>query len=305
MLDKIKSIPYSYSAMATLAVILGFVTGGFPYNSEVTLVALLVVMSLSTRDVRFRELRSLRGHLKDFLIVFLLNYVLLTVSMAGLAYLLFSDIKLIQGMVVFALMPSAIAVIPFTKMVDGDMELSLISTSLLYLSSLVMVPVFLFLLFGNEVGLIPILKNLFIMLVLPIFISRILLKVGYEERKHDKAIVNTSFLIIIMGAIGTNRHLFFDRTEILLPIFFIGLVRSIGLTSITAFIGKKLGSPHKKLRSYILFSGYKNGGLSIILAVLLFGAEASFPIVVGFPFDLILIIYIMNILIDKLELTAN
>ncbi len=306
MIDKIKAIPYSYSVMATLAVVLGFVTGGFPaYTSEITLAALLIVMSLSTREVRFSELRSIKGHVKDFVIVFLLNYGLLSFSMIALSYLLFTDIKLIQGMVVFALVPSAIAVIPFTNMVKGDMELSLISTSLLYLSSLVMVPVFLFLLFGSEVGMMPIMKNLFIMLVLPIFISRLLLKVGYGPRKHDQAIVNVSFLIIIMGAIGANRHLFFDRTEILLPIFFIGFVRSIGLTSITALIGKKLDLSYKKLRSYILFSGYKNGGLSIILAVILFGTEASFPIVVGFPFDLILIIYIMNILIDRLELNPN
>lgn len=303
MLKKIKEIPYSYGYMATLAVIFGFVTGGFPaYTSEITLVALLIVMSLSTREVKFSELRSLRGHVKDFSMVFLLNYGLLSLSMISLSYLLFSDIQLIQGMVVFALVPSAIAVVPFTKMVKGDMELSLISTSLLYLSSLVMVPLFLFLLFGSEVGLVPIMKNLFIMLVLPIFVSRILLKVGYDVKKHDKAVVNFSFFLIIMGAIGANRHLFFERTELLLPIFLIGLVRSIGLTTTTAFIGKKMKLPYKKLRSYILFSGYKNGGLSIILAVILFGTEASFPIVVGFPFDLLLIIYIMHVLIDKLDI---
>ena len=293
MFDRIKSILYSYGAMALLAMITGILTGGFPaHTDKITLISLLVIMSLSTREVKFTELKDLKGHLKDFSISFLANYLFLTALLIVSAYFIFEDMKIIQGLIVFALVPSAIAVIPFTKMLDGDLELSLISSSLLYLSSLAIVPVSLLLLFGSKIGIFQILRYLFIMIVVPIIISRLLLKVGYDEKEYDKVFVNISFFLLIFGFMGANQSYFFSETAILIPILFIGFLRSIGTASVTSFIGKYLKIPHNKLKSYVLFSGYKNGGLAAMLAVALFGSRASFPIVVLFPFDMILIIYL-------------
>lgn len=293
MFDRIKSILYSYGAMALLAMITGVLTGGFPaHTDKITLISLLVIMSLSTREVKFTELKDIRGHLKDFSVSFLANYLFLTLVLIISAYLIFDDIKIIQGLVVFALVPSAIAVIPFTKMLKGDLELSLISSSLLYLSSLALVPFFLSLLYGSTIGVLQILRYLFLMIVIPIIVSRILLKVGYTEREYDKIFVNVSFFLLIFGFMGANQSYFFSETAILLPIMFIGFIRSIGTATITNVIGKYIKIPNQKLKSYVLFSGYKNGGLAAMLAVALFGSRASFPIVVLFPFDMILIIYL-------------
>lgn len=297
MFKKILRIPYSYGAMAFLGMLLGLLIGGYPrYSDEITMGSLLVIMSLSTREVKFKKLRSLKGHLGDFFFVFLLNYGLLSITLISLSYLLFSDIQLIQGMVVFAVVPSAIAVIPFTSMIRGDTELSLVSSALLYLSSLLIAPAVLLLLFGREIGIWPILRNLIILIVVPAIISRFLLKIGYEERDHDQAIVNTGFFLIILGAVGANRTLFFTETALLLPILFIAAVRSVGLASLVHFGGKKLNIRSEKLKSYALFSTLKNGGLAIILATSLFGAKASFPIVLGFVFDPILLVYLKRFL---------
>lgn len=287
--------------MALLAMITGVLTGGFPaYTDKITLVSLLVIMTLSTREVKFTELKSIKGHLKDFSISFLTNYLFLTIVLIASAYLIFDDVKIIQGLVVFALVPSAIAVIPFTKMLKGDLELSLISSSLLYMSSLAIVPSVLFLLYGSSIGFLQILRYLFLMIVIPLIISRVLLKVGYTEREYDKIFVNLSFFLLIFGFMGANQSYFFSETAILVPILLIGFIRSIGTASITSFIGKYLKVPNQKLKSYVLFSGYKNGGLAAMLAVALFGSRASFPIVVLFPFDMILIIYLKKyIFIDS------
>jgi len=294
---KILRIPYSYGAMAFIAIFLGLSIGGYPrYSDEITMISLLIIMSLSTREVKFKKLRGLKKHLGDFLTVFLLNYGLLSLTLVSLSYLLFDDIQLIQGMVVFAVVPSAIAVIPFTSMLEGDTELSLVSSALLYLSSLIIAPTVLLLLFGQEVGIWPILRNLIILIVVPAIFSRFLLKIGYEEKEHDQVIVNTGFFLIILGAVGANRDLFFTETGLLVPILFIAAVRSIGLASLVHYGGTKMDIQSKKLRSYALFTTLKNGGLAIILATSLFGAKASFPIVLGFVFDPILVVYLKDFL---------
>jgi len=296
---KILRIPYSYGAMAFLAIFLGLSIGGYPrYSDEITMISLLIIMSLSTREVKFKKLRSLKKHLGDFLTVFLLNYGLLSLTLVSLSYLLFDDIQLIQGMVVFAVVPSAIAVIPFTSMLDGDTELSLVSSALLYLSSLIIAPAVLLLLFGREIGIWPILRNLIILIIVPAIVSRFLLKIDYKEKDHDDIVVNTGFFLIIFGAVGANRTLFFTKTGLLLPILFIAAVRSIGLASVVHFGGKKLKVSTDKLNSYTLFTTLKNGGLAIILAVSLFGAKASFPIVLGFVFDPILVVYLKRFLLN-------
>lgn len=293
MYHKIKQIPYSYGTMAFLAIFLGLVIGDLPTSSnEVTMISLLIVMSLSTREVKFNKLRSIRSHLKNFIYVFLINYVLLTISLIVLAYILFDDIQLIQGITVFAVVPSAIAVIPFTSMLDGDTELSLISSALLYLSSLIIVPSVLLLLFGSEIGLWPIIRNLIILIIIPVIVSRIFLGIGYKEKEFDQVIVNVAFFLIIFGAVGANRNLFITETNLLLPILILATFRSIGLASVVYLIGKKLNTPSDRLKSYTLFAGFKNGGLAIILAVSLFGIKASFPIVLGFVFDPVLIVYL-------------
>jgi len=298
---RLSKIPYSYGSMAIIAIILGLLIDGFPrYSDEITMISLIVIMSLSTREVKFKKLRSLKKHLGDFLTVFILNYGLLSLTLVSLSYLLFDDIQLIQGMVVFAVVPSAIAVIPFTSMLDGDTELSLVSSALLYLSSLIIAPAVLLLLFGEEIGIWPILRNLILLIIIPAIVSRFLLKIDYDEKNHDQLIVNTGFFLIIFGAVGANRTLFFTETSLLLPILFIAAVRSIGLASLVYFGGKKLKSRSGKLRSYTLFSTLKNGGLAIILAVSLFGPKASFPIVLGFVFDPILVVYLKRLLYVRL-----
>ncbi len=283
--------------MAFLGLFLGLLMGGYPSHSdEITMISLLVIMSLSTREVKFKKLRSLKEHLGDFFTVFLLNYGLLSATLVSLSYLLFDDPQMIQGMVVFAVVPSAIAVIPFTSMLEGDTELSLVSSALLYISSLVIAPAVLLLLFGREIGIWPILRNLIILIIVPVIISRLLLKVGYEEKEHDRVIVNTGFFLIILGAVGANRTLFFTETSLLLPVFFIAAVRSLGLATLVHFGGKRLKIRPDRLKSYALFSTLKNGGLAIILAVSLFGSKASFPIVFGFVFDPILVVYLKRFL---------
>jgi len=294
---KIIRLPYSYGAMAFLAIFLGLIIDGYPrFSDEITMISLLIIMSLSTREVKFNKLRSLNKHLGDFGAVFLLNYGLLSITLISLSYLFFEDIQLIQGMVVFAVVPSAIAVIPFTSMLEGDTELSLVSSALLYIASLIITPAVLLLMFGREIGIWPILRNLVILIIVPVLISRFLLKIDYKENKHDQVIVNTGFFLIIFGAVGANRSLFFTETSLLLPILFIAAVRSIGLASLVYFGGKKLKVPAGKLKSYALFTTLKNGGLAIILSVSLFGAKSSFPIVLGFVFDPILVVYLKRFL---------
>src|SRR3990170_1090039 len=125
--------------MVSLGAVLGVLTGGVPaYAKEVSTAALLVAMTFSLTEVRFRGL-SPREEARAFGRAFLWNYVALSGLILALAFL-FPSGPIRGGWVVMAAGPSAVAVIPLTATFRGNTRTALVSSALLYVAALGLYP---------------------------------------------------------------------------------------------------------------------------------------------------------------------
>ena len=161
-----------------VAFLLGLLFGGYASHLKgYILPALVLIMSLSTTQITFSELIHVKNYFRDIFFVFMINYIFLSGLILLANHLLIKDHDLYVGFVVMAAIPSAVAVLPFTYLLKGEMMVSLIGSASLYLLALVMAPLISFHLL--EVGKIDPLKLISVLIqliLIPFFVSRFLLK---------------------------------------------------------------------------------------------------------------------------------
>ena len=116
--------------MVVTGLVLGLLTGGSPVApQEVSTLFLVVAMTLALTEIRVEGLRF-RTELRAFSVASFWNYGVLTGLVLVFA-LLTPDPDLRAGWVVMAAVPSAIAVIPLTSILRGNVRSALVSTALL------------------------------------------------------------------------------------------------------------------------------------------------------------------------------
>ncbi|MFQ6055693.1 MAG: bile acid:sodium symporter family protein, partial [Methanosarcinales archaeon] len=247
------------------------------YLEDWIVFTLIVVMIFSLTEVKFTNKISI----KEIIISFFMNYIFLSGLIIALAYFLISDEQLYYGFVVMAAVPPAVAIIPFTKLLNGDLKLSLITNASLYVISIGLTPAIL-LLFAktSDIDYSLAIITLLELMVLPMIISRFILQYNkyYLKIKKDiNLVINIGFFIVIYTVIALNRNKLFTDLDILLIPAIIGFLRTFVSGMFLYKLGNILKINPKKNISYTLFGSYKNLGLSATLALLLFSAKASIP----------------------------
>src|SRR4030042_4343239 len=117
--------------------LLGLISGGYASSlKEYILPALVLIMSLSTTKITLSELIHVRNYIRDIFIIFIINYLFLSSLILLANYLLIRDHDLYMGFVIMAAIPSAVAVLPFTYLLRGEMMVSLVGSASLYLLAL-------------------------------------------------------------------------------------------------------------------------------------------------------------------------
>ncbi len=267
--------------MVILAIVLGAITGGFPvYSNEIATVALLIAMIVSMTSVSLKNV-DIREEKKGFFYAFLINFGFLSFLTLLLGFFFFGQKELWEGFVVMAAVPPAIAIVPLTKILRGDTTFSLFSILLLYISSLFLTPLFIFIFLSKEIDIFGLLQTTFLLILLPLLISR------FIKIKFDTSLIsNFCFFIVVFAMIGSNREFLFKEWEILLPLSVALFIRTFGSGSIVKFIGKKLKVRESRIISYSLFASFKNDGLAMILASSLFSARAAFPALLAIVFEM-------------------
>lgn len=246
------------------------------YLEDWIVFALIVVMIFSLTEVKFINKISI----KEITITFFINYIFLSGLIITLAYFLIADEQLYYGFIIMAAAPPAVAIIPFTKLLNGDLKLSLISNASLYVISIGLTPAILFLFAKtSDIDYSLAIINLLELIVLPMIISRFILENKYylKVKKDINLVINIGFFIIIYTVIALNRNILFTDLDILLILAIIGFLRTFVSGMFLYKLGNILKINPKKNISYTLFGSYKNLGLSATLALLLFTAKASIP----------------------------
>jgi BASS family bile acid:Na+ symporter len=281
----------SYALMMTLGLVLGIVLGGFPaYTKEISMTSLAFLMTISLSSVRLGETRN-KEHVRDSVLALALNYGMLTVVILALGSLF--EEKLWWGWVLMAAAPSAVSIIPFTSVLGGRTSKALFSSAVNYLVALGLMPVISLALIGSAVSVEDLLVSLLVLIVLPMVLSRAIMKMKLEKSTGTMA-MNIAFAVLIFAVAGSNRDAFTGDLMTVVLISVACIIRTFGTGLGVEFFMRRLGVPKQDRISSVLFSSYKNLGLTATLAIALFEPMVAVPATIGIVFEVVWVIFLLR-----------
>ncbi len=280
-----------------MAVVAGMLFGNVATPLEpYTIWVLALVMLVSTTGISFKSLVPFSNTLKIFGAGILFNYVVFASIAILLAWMLFPAGPYFMGFVVIAFSPPGIAVIPFSQILHGNSNYTILATLGSYIAAVFILP-WVFDLFPAESSLqrMDILVFLLKIIVAPLILSRFLLIKPirpYVEKSRGR-ITDWGFAFIIFVAVGLNRHVFFEFSDVLLKSVLLLFV----LTFVLGFLYNKLNRKFhwvdlKTEVSQNLLLTIKSSGFTATTSLALFGKEAAIPSAVMAIMVLVYLIYL-------------
>jgi len=262
-----------------IAIALGFLVPVYADNLKFLLIpALITMMSFSLINFKFSELDF--SNLKQALILTTLNTFLLGGLYIILACLFVENTIYRNAVIVLGLMPPAVGIISLIFILKADVNTGFIAELIGYIASILIIPGATLLFFGEAVTIAKIFKILLLVIVVPFFISRIIIYVNNKKRCLPKdtteIIVNLCYGLLFYITIGVNIDVFLNNFMELFNIILILLFLRFGLGLIIygALKNKKNASLNTL---YVLFGTFKNGSAGMAITVLLFGIRATVP----------------------------
>ena len=296
MMKKIYRLLRNRDFLLILSILLGLLWGqGAQWTQKIVIPALAAVMTLSTMGVSGDTFRSPRALLGPALAGLGMNYAVLGGVLLGLSALLVHEEPIWAGFILMVAVPPAIAVIPFSFLLDGDSTFSLIATIGCYLGALIIMPLitlgFLGAGFVDRVKLITIMGEL---ILAPLIFSRIFVRSGMSVRIEPVkgAITNWSFFLVTYTIVGLNRGIFLNEPLSLLPAAIIALASTFFLGYVIEGMGRIFRVDPKKITSLVLLGTLKNTGLAAGLALTLFNEKTAVPATVNAIFMIVYIIWL-------------
>jgi bile acid:Na+ symporter, BASS family len=264
-----------------LALVLGFLLGqGAQWTEKIVIPALAFAMMLSTTSITGNLFRSPRRLLAPLLAGFIMNYAVLGSLILILNVLFMLERSLSIGFVIVAAVPPAIAVIPFTGFLGGDLEFSLIGTLGCYLAAFLVTPLMLLSFQESSFELqVNLLITLVELIIIPLILSRILLRTGVASKIANikGTLINWSFFLVVYTIMGLNQETLLNRPLSLIPSIIIAMTVTFLLGYATEKAGRLLKIDPKKVTSIVLLGTQKNTGFSAALALVLFDAQTALP----------------------------
>jgi BASS family bile acid:Na+ symporter len=265
-----------------VAVVLGLLFGDYASHiKNYTIYVLAIVMLVSTTGISLKSLVPFKNTLNAFGVGIVFNYLIFSGLAILLARSLFTEDAYFLGFVVIAFSPPGIAVIPFTQILNGNSNYTILATLGSYLAAVILLP-FIFDLFPGNSSLssTDILYFLVKIIIIPLILSRLLLLKPIRPfiEAYRGRITDWGFAIIIFVAVGLNRAVFFEFSSVLIKSVVILTI----LTFVLGFVYEKLNKVFKWVDertevSQKLLLTIKSSGFTATTAMALFGKEAAVP----------------------------
>ncbi|MCX5850361.1 MAG: hypothetical protein NTW65_13100 [Deltaproteobacteria bacterium] len=255
--------------------------------------ALALVMTLATINVPNDYFLKPRAIIKPSLIGILMNYVILSGAILLLSALLIDDKNLWIGFVLIAAVPPAVAVIPFTAILEGNVSSTLSGTVASYLVALLIMPLMFWIFIGTDFDdPYKLVRIMLLLIVLPLVLSRMILYINWQDRLAPVRglLTDWGFFIVLYSIIGVNRDLIFSRPLSIVPAAAVVITTTFILGWAIHKIGVLLKVDKKNIISLVLQGTLKNQGIAGGLAIALFEKEAAVPSAV---YSIAMILYIM------------
>jgi BASS family bile acid:Na+ symporter len=288
------------AVMMTLSFIIALALGGFPSelvltNSNIAMITLVIMMSLSLTNLQLRGLK-VKDHAGSIRRAFLLSMVLASGATILISFLFEGDLR--AGWIIAAAVPSAISVVPFTYMMKGDLEPTLVSTAALYIIALAFTPLVTLLFLGQAIDVGILIFDVSLLIILPLCASRPLRKLNIRQ-DHKSAALNVTFAILIIAIAGPNRHIFFHDWTLLSMLLTAAVLRIFGIGLIWNWYLRRKNVPHEKRVPEVLFASHKNTGMAATLAIGLIGPVAAVPATVCAVIDIAWMIFLSHVLFKE------
>jgi bile acid:Na+ symporter, BASS family len=281
----VQKILLSFSVMVALGIIFGFISGGFPqFNSEIATIALFIAMTFSLQQISIRKtVQQASKHV--MLLAFIVHFILLS----GIILLCgsFFSSPLWEGFVVMAAVPPAVAVVPITKVLRGNVQQTIVSLSFLFLIALVLTPVILLIFLGEKVAFWRMVETVVEFIVFPLLLSRLLRKVSLSS-KQNSMIVNVCFFIVMFAIVGLNRMALVQDIWLLAILTLVIMIRTIGTALLVFVIGEKKKKDRGIIIPLALFASFKNDGLGLLIAASILPPLASVPFIIAIIFEMVI-----------------
>jgi len=255
--------------------------------------ALALVMTLATIHVPNSYFRDPRAILAPSLAGIAMTYIVLGGVILTASALVVRDPNLWIGFVLIAAVPPAVAVIPFTAILEGDISYTLSGTVASYLAALLVMPVMFIVLVGTAFAdPYKLIRIMLLLIVLPLILSRLILYLGWAGRIEPfrGLLTDWGFFIVLYSMIGVNRDLIFSQPMTIAPVALVVLASTFGLGAVVEKAGVFLKKDPPRIVSLVLLGTLKNQGIAGGLAMALFEKEAALPSAV---YSVFMIVYIL------------
>lgn len=270
---------------------------GYParFMGGLVLPALGLIMTLSTMGISMASLTSLRASIRAGLAGVALCYLVQAGTLLALNELFVANGDFRTGFVILASVPPAVAVIPFTLFVGGDMAFSLMGTVGAYLAALAIAPAMAVLFLGS--GFVDPVKLLVILLELivgPIVLSQVLVRTGMSPRLEGVRgpMTNWSFFVIVYTMTGLNRDGILSQPSSVAIIVAVSVASTFVLGWVIGKAAALTGATRQIAASLVLLGTFKNYGLAGGLSLYFFNEQVALPATIASAVSILYIIFL-------------
>ncbi len=292
----IKKIISNRNFVLILALFSGLTIGDLAhYIKDYTFYILALVLSFSTSGIVLSEIKSKKDVGKSILLGILLNYVIFGLVLFISSYYLSINDAVYKGFVVIIATPPGVAIIPFSYLLKGNIQRATMATLAGFIASVFLAPFIIKTLTNNDqLSAWKLFMDTFKIVIIPIIISRFLLMKPIKEItvKIRGKIVNWGFALIIFTAVGINRNVFLGDISILLNVSLILFISIFILGQLYDIISQKMGINDSERITQNLILTLKSSGFSVVIAMSLFGGDASIPPAVLSVFVLLYLLFL-------------
>ncbi len=266
------------------------------FTKPLVLPALALVLALSTMSISNNIiLVSPQKLLLPAVVGIAMSYLILGNFIILLSTAFIREDNLWKGFVLMAAVPPAIAIIPFSMILNGNVKYSLFGTVGAYLGGLFFLPLIVIALIGSAVikpsDLLMIVLQL---VVLPLILSRLLILKGWNLKLEPLKglITNWSFFLVLYSSVGVNRDILLNFSMALLTVALIAFASTFLLGFIIELTGRLLHVARDILTSVTLLGTMKNYGVASGIALTFLPSESALPATLGTIFMILFVMWL-------------
>ena len=253
------------------AIVIGFIFGDIGGDNDATLliIFLMVMMCFSLTKLKFVKEDLVHYRKYVLLSILLCSFVATAVTLC--VGLMFPD-AMWKGWVILACVPCAISVVTGTMFMKGDGKLIMISLSVIYLLAIVLTPLFSYLLLGNAIDPLEIVKYVLLFVVIPLIVS-VPLRMAKIPDDVNTLIINFTFFMFALIAIGRSRDFFFEDLSMAAVVIGATAIRISVVHLLFEYSMRYATMPRENRIPYSLLLIWRNSGLALAMVLLLFPDE--------------------------------